>query len=149
MKNKYYFIFFLTILPDILFGILFLLLYMIAGKSIQWDHGLVVTIDRDSWFRRCIIGRFNGGALAHHVWVLDGAPGRVMRHEKIHVEQFEVAIIMGLVCGAVSLDLITFLILWVLSSPLLVISGWFVAWIRGEDIYRGSMHEESAYALED
>lgn len=77
-------------------------------------------------------------------------------HEHVHVEQAEVSMLTSFLVA-----LSAFLVLWLTSVPLLAVcagvwflgyslkalSGWLVAWFRGEDPYWGSTHEEAAYAL--
>lgn len=77
-------------------------------------------------------------------------------HEHVHVEQSEVAMLTGFI-----LSLSAFLVLWLTSVPAIYVasamwflsyflkslSGWLVAWFRGEDMYGGCTHEEAAYAI--
>jgi hypothetical protein len=77
-------------------------------------------------------------------------------HEHVHVEQAEAAMLTSFLM-AVSAFLVLFFTsapvwavcggLWVLGYVLMAVGGWVVAWFRGEDVYRGSSHEEAAYAL--
>lgn len=78
-------------------------------------------------------------------------------HENIHVEQFEASMlrsfIVGLVTGVVLLALgnlvgaiTAWLTYWWMGYWMMGISNWTTAWLRGEEAYRGSHHEEAARA---
>lgn len=77
-------------------------------------------------------------------------------HENVHVEQFEasmfrsftVATYNGAILAALGHPwwaLGMFLFNWWMGYLWMGISGWLTAWLRGEDPYRGSHHEEAAY----
>lgn len=117
-------------------------------------------VDPGSWFRRHLMSRYAGGAFGHCAWYLDGMTDNteaidttIERHEHVHIEQFEVFAVTGFIIGIAAAICcsapILFFGIWFITSPLSVISGWFVAWLRWVDVYRGSMHERSAYALDD
>lgn len=84
---------------------------------------------------------------------LGGSPEHwspVQQHEHVHVEQGEVAQLCSLLVGAEVWSLqhpYLGLATWTLCGyALLSACGWIIAWLRGESPYRGSVHEESAYA---
>ena len=82
---------------------------------------------------------------------------RTQEHEHYHVEQHEAAMVASVITG-----LATFIVLLALGHPvaatalgvplwgsgylLMATGGWLAALLRGESAYRGSQHEESAYA---
>ena len=77
-------------------------------------------------------------------------------HEHIHVEWFECAtlysflvsvLLFVLLRNQLTTALISSISLWTIGSLLFTAGNWFQAWMRGEDPYRGSIHEEAAYAL--
>lgn len=74
----------------------------------------------------------------------------------VHVEQFEAAMLRGLMVGLAiaalgqsSAFLWTGLVVWLTSPVQGVVANWTTAWLRGEDPYRGSAHEEAAYAIDE
>ena len=77
-------------------------------------------------------------------------------HENVHVEQFEASMLRALMVATVYAivflalghpitALVTFLVHWWLGYWLMGGANWLTAWLRGEDPYRGSHHEEGAY----
>jgi hypothetical protein len=105
---------------------------------------------------------WNGTTLGHGIFY--GPSGRhggwqnwtkTQAHEHIHVEQSEVSMlgsfVVGLIAGIVIFVLghpvaavSTFFGIWFTGYLIMGISGWLTAWLRGEEAYRGSAHEESA-----
>lgn len=78
-------------------------------------------------------------------------------HEHIHVEQVEVNMFANFILAIIAFiycffninlnsTIVISLVTWLLGVILIPLGGWVVAWFRGEDPYRGSQHEESAYA---
>jgi len=85
---------------------------------------------------------------------------RTQAHEHVHVEQFEVSMmgsfLVGLVAGIVMLiagrpivALSVFLGVWTTGYLVMGVAGWLTAWLRGEEAYWGSTHEESARKQDD
>ncbi len=91
-------------------------------------------------------------------------PGRVVagewsglqEHEHVHVEQFESAMLTGflygfaffitlLILGHTITAIVAGLIAWWAGWPVIGVSNWCTALLRGEPGYRGSIHEELAY----
>lgn len=151
---------------DLLCWIIVIILWLVSGNYIYWNNGLWVTIIRKSVLGRTIFHRYGGGTLGHGGWLsADLIGGKLIDtgveyHEHIHVEQFEVVVTMVLmvlsVIGGVCVYLGCFsqvwywlLGIWVLSGGIGLVSGFLVAYLRGEDVYMGSAHEESAYSQED
>lgn len=74
----------------------------------------------------------------------------IQEHEHKHVEQFEAAMLRAFMVSI-------FVVLtrwefqasdvaqWWLGYVWMGVAGWLTAWLRGEDPYRGSHHEEAAY----
>lgn len=157
--KKYYISFLMTCLPDIVYFTIALLLFVFAGKNIYWNYGIVVELCNSSIIYKKLFKKYNGGTFGRCIWYRDGIIGdevidtRVERHENYHVEQYEVATFVGFLIAIASYlstgNVILSLSIWIGLSPLSVISGFVSAYLRGLPIYRGSMHEKSAYALDD
>jgi len=105
---------------------------------------------------------WGGTTLGHGVFYGPGrsSPGiwtPLEEHEiGVHVEQFEAAMFRGMVTGSVialvgqsSAFLVAGLVVWVTASLQEFAANWTTAWLRGEDPYRGSAHEEAAYAIDE
>lgn len=84
----------------------------------------------------------------------------VQVHEHVHVEQFEAAMlrsfivgllvaILGSIWGQSTASICIGLLIWALGYVLMGAANWTTAVLRGEDAYRGSHHEEAAYAIDD
>jgi hypothetical protein len=89
----------------------------------------------------------------------DGIDTELETHEHLHVEQYEVVmllvflILMGWTIQAIHLGTLaaTWPILlgyWALGGFLGTVAAWAVAWMRGESMYRGNVMEEGAYGLD-
>jgi hypothetical protein len=76
----------------------------------------------------------------------------VQVHEHVHVEQYEAsmlrAFLVAIPVAAMGLYWLAFII-WITGYFQMGIANWATAWLRGEDPYRGSHHEEAAYAIDD
>jgi hypothetical protein len=158
---------FLVALPnDLLIGWpAVLLVWLFWSEHLRWEgEALVCQLKRKSWparswYRRRVKGVFverkdgswqtwGGTTLGHAIFYgparfLGGDPqfyGQVQQHEHVHVEQCEVSMLQSLVVGLAA---------WACGYLLMGVTGWTTAWLRGEDPYRGSTHEESAYAQTD
>jgi hypothetical protein len=72
-------------------------------------------------------------------------------HEHEHVEQYEGACLMGAALAAIALGFgarwFVALAIWAPAPWLFMLAGYAIAWLRGEDLYSGSINEESAYVL--
>jgi hypothetical protein len=72
-------------------------------------------------------------------------------HEHKHCEQYEGACLTATLLAVVALVLgaswLVAVAIWAPAPWLYMLSGYVVAWLRGEDPYAGSVNEESAYAL--
>jgi hypothetical protein len=80
-------------------------------------------------------------------------------HEHVHVEQCEASMLRSfLVALGIGIELwllghptaaiVSALVIWTFGYWAMGIGGWVTAWLRGEDAYRGSHHEEAAYAID-
>lgn len=103
---------------------------------------------------------WGGTTLGHAIFYGPYAGERTKTHEHIHVEQAEVAMVRGLVEGLAAgivlwslghplAGTIMFLALWFTGYLMMGLAGWPTAWLRGEEPYWGSTHEESARAQTD
>ena len=159
---------YLVSLPaDILWGWpIILLIRLLWGKNFEWEsEALVCDLRPESWPARTWYTRWGGTTLSPHaIFYKDGlrnSPGKpwagIQVHEHVHVEQGEASCLRSfLVALGTSVLLLTLghswpalwagLILWILGYPLMGIANWGTAWLRGEEPYEGSNHEESAYA---
>lgn len=72
-------------------------------------------------------------------------------HEHQHCKQYEGMSVASsaLACLAYGLtrQILAAFLIWSLGPWVSMLAGYAVAWLRGEDPYRGSSNEESAYAL--
>lgn len=155
-----------------------LLVWLFWGEHLRWEgEALVCQLKRTSWparswYRIKVAGKYvqkkdgtwqtwGGTTLGHAIFygpgrTLGGAPefyGPLQRHEHVHVEQLEVimlhAFIVGTSAWLAGADWWIGAAIWATGYLLMGATGWLVAWLRGEDPYRGATHEESAYAQTD
>jgi len=88
----------------------------------------------------------------------DGIDTDVEVHENVHVEQFEVSMVTSFIMGLLVFGVLLFGghmqvgivlggTLWILGFILMCMGGWLVGFLQGEGAYRGSVHEEGAYAI--
>lgn len=82
---------------------------------------------------------------------------RTQAHEHVHVEQFEASMLGGFIVGVSIAVVLAVLghhvaglilggLIWSMGYLVMGVGGWLTALLRGEKAYRGSQHEESAYA---
>jgi len=141
-------------------------MYLFAYKkgSGFWTDGWWIELDRKSWFVRTFYQGWGGTTLGHGGWYREGKTKGpeidtgIERHEHVHVEQFEASMLDSFITG-VFVFLSCFFyectilgiwiggIIWLTGYLRMALSRWIQAWIRGEDMYRGSAHEEAAYAI--
>jgi|GEM_PF-2983726 len=106
---------------------------------------------------------WGGTTLGHGGWYGPGVTGgeekdtKVEFHEHIHVEQYEVFSLMGFMIAILVSSVLLAHELWMLGGVLGgvlwflgggagFLSGWLTALLRGEEAYRGSVHEKHAVA---
>jgi len=158
---KYYYISYLWTLPwNLVAWFVVLIMRLAIGGKLFWLRGLWLALKEDSWFVHSPYKKWggttfgNGGILRdRNVGDLDEIDTPTEFHEHVHTEQFEVAslgafISFGL-CTILTGSAWFLIPMWFSGFPILLISGWLQALIRGESAYRGSQHEESAYAQEE
>lgn len=75
----------------------------------------------------------------------------LQEHEHTHCKQYEGASLTGFVLAVCNLIAGTAWPLvfatWIATPWLYMLGGNVVAWLRGEDVYSGSVNEEAAYAI--
>jgi len=130
------------------------------------QNGKVVLLSETLWKSHGKWLTWGGTCLGHGGFYGPGKAGdkgidtRTEYHEHIHVEQSEVALLtsflQALTVGGIllyegqqNLALVLGCFVWVIGLFLKAASGWVVAWLRGKDPYRGSIHEEAAYSLDE
>jgi hypothetical protein len=130
-----------------------------VNPSARWPGGWYLIKAKNQ--QRSHPRTWGGTTLGHGIFYGPGrsSPGawtRLEEHEGVHVEQIEAAMLRGLVTGAAiaglgqsSAFLVVGLVVWATASLQEFVANWTTAWLRGEDPYRGSAHEEAAYALDE
>lgn len=162
MRTKRHWLTFLWTFPwDILAWFALLLIRAILGKESTWVEGWWVILREDSFFVKKLYRNY-GGTTFGHGGILRGsvnsvATANTLKHELVHVEQFEATMLTGFVITiALTVTLLAMGItpvwwisvaLWVLSWPIAYSCAALQAVVRGEPGYKGSTLEESAYAL--
>lgn len=163
---KRYWLTTIWVLPAFLIStIIVLFLWLFWGTKLHWLRGLWFELKENSWPHRTWYKNWGGTTF---VWGGFYAPGRagdlskvdtkIERHEHTHIEQGEMAQLMGLIIAIVvffsfwSVNLwqrglfIGFLI-WTSSALLHYVCGGIQAVMNGEKFYRGNLSEESARSL--
>ena len=151
-----------------------LLIRLFWGENLRWEMPpkprpggavLACNLKPGSWPARTWYARWGATTLGHGIFYNAGRAeagkwGRIQIHEHVHVEQFEVAMFGSFLSGAFTYAILsglehpgyavlTWVLLWWAGYLLMGVGGWLVAFMRGEQPYRGSAHEESAYAQTD
>jgi hypothetical protein len=151
---------------DILVWPIVLILWIAWGRYLHWQNGLWCELKPGSWPLRTWWKGYRGATLGHGGFYAPGDAGgdgidtKVEYHEHVHAEQFEVAMLISFLLAvyvftAMALlghfDLTPFLCIPIWASGWIVTlaGGWVVALLRGEPVYRGSAHEEAAYAIQE
>ena len=108
----------------------------------------------DSWPMRSWYKRWAGTTFGHGIIFKPGGNRRntrLYKHELAHVEQYERAMLKGLLYGlaayGVTGNWILGLVLWAASGGAFVLCNSVVAFLRGEAFYRGASHEEGARGI--
>jgi hypothetical protein len=151
-----------------------LLVRLLWGENLRWETppaprpgGAVLACDLRAaswpvwtWYKPWGATTLGHGIFYNAGCVEAGKWGRIQTHEHVHVEQFEVAMFGSFFSGALACAIlsglehpahavVTGLTLWWAGYLLMGVGGWLVALMRGEQPYRGSAHEESAYSQAD
>jgi hypothetical protein len=144
---------------DALVWLLILLCRAAWGRGLRWNRGLWCIVKSGSWLARVPMRGAHGVTLGHGGLILEGHEGgpgidtEIEYHENDHVEQYEVVELFAAVAAGASLaagaNWILCLAMWLVAWPLFYALSVFVAWLRGEDPYRGSCLEEGTYARSD
>jgi hypothetical protein len=173
MKTKQHIILYLLALPwNLTIGWpMVLIVRALWGENLAWESppapmagGPVLTCSfrASSWPARTWYSKWGGTTAGHAIIYNAGeqTPGgwsHVQKHEHVHVEQFEGACVSGFILGLLAFVPVIslghpeaavglWLGIWWAGYMLMGIGNWIAAWLRGEDPYRGSAHEESAYS---
>lgn len=125
------------------------------GVSLTLSRGALVVLLRPSARLAAPGAHWLGLCLGHVIFV--AVPrADVEAHERVHVEQFEAAGLLGLLIAVVvalmgwsPVTSAAALALWVLFPLATYGAGAVAAWLRGEQLYRGNHLEEAAYDATD
>lgn len=138
----------------------FLVIWPLWGTNLtlRRQHGswaVTAHLKLDSWPARTWYEGWGGTTFGHFLmlspFMKDDRLERLLMHEFVHVEQFEIGCVFGAVVMLASPLLFPIigywfpLVMWAASSVLYAACGYATAWLRGEPAYRGSAHEEAAY----
>jgi hypothetical protein len=141
----------LTFLSDIPGWLIVLFLRAAWGATLRiQDHCLVVYLDEDGWPARTWYKKWAGTAIGHAIIINPNARDleSTLYHEGRHVEQYEGFALVGILV-ATALAVLGHPLAAVASAASLSYACMFfamiAAWLRGEDMYRGSAMEEGAY----
>ncbi len=123
------------------------------ASFVGWEYGaLIIRLRRDFLKQK---GKDYGtvGFTLGHLIVLSkhGDNPLVQTHELHHCEQQEASgltgLVVGLACLASGQPWWASALLWALTPAAMYLSASAVAWMRGEDKYRGNFWEEGARAM--
>lgn len=158
MKLRTWLVYILTFATDLLCALFALCLGLFGADSYRFEKppdgpGLyVLTCDVPFLF-----GRYSAITIAPHVILyrrgrrLPNGWSRIQAHEHRHTEQYEgaglLASLMALYGFLWGFHVWPAMFVWVVGPWAYMGAGYVVAWLRGEDPYRGSHNEEAAYAL--
>ena len=158
MKKPWYFSFiWLVCLPsDIIVWLATLVVWALWGTKLHWCNGLWCELKESSWPARTWYKPWGGTTFGHGGFYNDGLSGEkgidtyIEFHENIHVEQYEAGMLRTFI---IALAILIFTGNWILAGAIWISGGlltfgpnWLTALLRGEPAYRGSHHEEAAYA---
>lgn len=176
MKTKIQFLaYFATMLWDVSVAWpAILLIRALWGRNLRWETPpaphpggpvLVCELRPDSWPARTWYRPWGATTLGHAIFYNVGQVepkdwNSIQQHEHVHVEQFE-----GIALASFFFGLTTAITLatlghgvaafvlgtteWWVGYLLWGACNWAVAGLRGESVYRGSSHEEGAFAQGD
>lgn len=163
--KRHIFVYVYCLAGDLIGYLIALVMYAIFGGKLIWENGLWCAVPDESLWCRKIAKGFSGGTVGHGGWLRmrliggDGIDTELESHEHLHVEQYEVVmllvfvILIGWTIQAIYLGTIAamwplLLVYWALGGLLGTVAAWIVAWLRGESMYRGNTMEEGAYGLD-
>ena len=146
--------------PTLVMALIPLPVWLLWGRRLRWVDGtahregscgaFVFELKPDGWFYRTFYQGWGGTTFGHVIMTAPDPRPELLRHEFVHVEQFDANALWGLALGV---------LLTVLGHPLVGLAGWaaapaaqysaagIVAVLRGESFYGGNVNEEAAYAI--
>ena len=148
----------LLVLPVMLIGwIIALVIRAMWGRDLSWHSGvLVVRLAPDSWPLNPSkkhggwYAKWAGTSFGHGIMLHDTASDVALRHELRHTKQTDSNTVAGLLL-AIPVAFESWwmaAIVWVTMPICAYVGAMLIAWLRGEDPYRGNHLEEAAYAAE-
>jgi len=164
-KPKRYLLIWIATFPnDILALLMVLFCWAMWGHKLRWIYGPWCELKEKSWPIRTWYSGYGGTTFGHGGILGPGFAGGkgidtlMERHEDVHVEQHEVAMVVAFTAAGAILAVLLQqpfsvwtwvlpLVVWCSGWPAYLIASWSVAFLRGESLYRGSSHEEAAYAI--
>lgn len=151
-----------TSIWDIPSWVVLILMRLLWGKKLHWLDGVWFEIREGSWLSRRFKG-WSGVTFGHGGFYGSGVSGgkgidtKTEFHEHVHVEWYESSMLRAFILGLAVFSISGFsvesrwtiasLAIWFLGAVLAWVPNWIQAWMRGENVYQGSTHEEAAYAL--
>ena len=160
MKKRLLYLF--TLPHDLVVWVLLLAIWLLWGHKLRIEGmALACDLKRNSWPMNSFHGfpgsgwysKWGGTTLGHAIMYGFNPEHGTKSHEHSHIEFYQVSMVssclLGLVAWAASGSLCVGFPVWLLGFVSSLVAGWFVAWMRGEDVYSSSVHEEHAYALGD
>lgn len=147
-----------AVFPDLIAYAIVVVLWALWGQRLQWKHGcLTMEFKKDSWPTRTWYKDWGGTTFGHGIIYnydhLDWEP--IWLHELVHVEQYEAECLQNFIvfvfCCVASYWVPWLWMVgtfqWGLGALMGAMCGYATAWLRGEDLYRGSHLEEAARAV--
>lgn len=144
-----------TLPADILGWLIVLVLHVLWGARLKIQDGILITMLRaNSWPIRSWYKNWGGTTFGHAIMLNPNVQDvdRLLFHEKVHVEQYEVTSLLNLLFAGWLVCMGHYIaagLLVAFASLFMVLSALIVAWLRNEPPYRGSVLEEAAYDATD
>jgi hypothetical protein len=125
--------------------------YLLWGKKLEWKEGVFVFLLKPkSWPLRTWFKKWSGMCLGLLIF-LRHFRRKLFDHEKVHTEQFQGQALAGLIIGSAlalrGFSVVESVVVGLSLPVLLYLCASAVAWLRGEDSYRGNVNEEAARAI--
>ena len=157
-----------TLPNDIIMWPIILLIRALWGEDLKWE-GMALTcvlkpgswpMDPYHWFPGAgWYAEWRGTTLGHAIFYSPETElgtdewSRTQLHEHVHVHQYQASMVSSFLIGClVALftgNIVLGYLLWSFGFLLRLVGNWATAWIRGDDVYLDSTHEEHAYAVGD
>lgn len=154
------FLYTISLLPTLVMALIPLPVWLFWGHRLRWVDGrqyregsagaFVFELKPTSWFYRTFYQDWGGTTFGHVIMTAPDPWPELLRHEFVHVEQFDANALWGLVlCWIVGLMGHPLLgpIFWACAPALQYTTAGIIAVLRGESFYRGNVNEEAAYAI--